>query len=38
MLFEKEIEKVGYLSRSVPEGINLKEAILALKKEKNAII
>lgn len=38
MLFEKEIEKVGYLSRSVPEGIHLKEAILALKKEKNAII
>lgn len=38
MLFEKEIEKVGYLSRSVPEGINLKEAIVTLKKQKNAII
>ena len=38
MLFEKEIEKVGYLSRSVPEGINLKEAIISLKKQKNAII
>ena len=34
MLFEKEIAKVGYLSRSVPEGIDLKEAILKMKKEK----
>jgi quinolinate synthase len=38
MLFEKEIGKVGYLSRSVPEGIDLKEAILKMKKEKNAVI
>ena len=38
MLFENEIAKVGYLSRSVPEGIDLKEAILKLKKEKNAVI
>ena len=38
MLFEKEITKVGYLSRSVPEGIDLKEAILKMKKEKNAVI
>ena len=38
MLFEKEVAKVGYLSRSVPEGINLKEAILKMKKEKNAVI
>jgi quinolinate synthase len=38
MLFEKEIAKVGYLSRSVPEGIDLKEAILKMKKEKNAVI
>lgn len=38
MLFDKEVAKVGYLSRSVPEGIDLKEAILKLKKEKNAVI
>ena len=38
MLFEKEVLKVGYLSRSVPEGIDLKEAILKMKKEKNAVI
>ena len=38
MLFEKEVAKVGYLSRSVPEGINLKESILKMKKEKNAVI
>jgi quinolinate synthase len=38
MLFEKEVERVGYLSRSVPEGINLSEEILRLKKEKNAVI
>ena len=38
MLFENEIAKVGYLSRSVPEGIDLKEAILKLKIEKNAVI
>jgi quinolinate synthase len=38
MLFEHELEKVGYLSRSVPEGIDLKAAILQLKKEKNAVL
>ena len=38
MLFEKEIERVGYLSRSIPEGINLQEEIIRLKKEKNAVI
>ncbi len=38
MLFEHELEKVGYLSRSVPEGIDLKAAILKLKKEKNAVL
>ncbi len=38
MLFENEISKVGYLSRSVPEGIDLKEAILKMKAEKNAYI
>jgi quinolinate synthase len=38
MLFENEIAKVGYLSRSVPEGIDLKEAILKMKVEKNAVI
>lgn len=38
MLFENEIAKVGYLSRSVPEGIDLKEAILKMKVKKNAVI
>lgn len=38
MLFEKEVERVGYLSRSVPEGIDLTKEILRLKKEKNAVI
>jgi len=38
MLFEHELEKVGYLSRSIPEGIDLKAAILQLKKEKNAVL
>jgi quinolinate synthase len=38
MLFKNEIDKIGYLSRSVPEGIDLKEAILKMKKEKNAVI
>ena len=38
MLFENEIAKVGYLSRSVPEEIDLKEAILKMKIEKNAVI
>jgi quinolinate synthase len=38
MLFEKEVERVGYLSRSVPEGIDLVKEILRLKKEKNAVI
>jgi quinolinate synthase len=32
------VKKVGYLSRSVPKGIDLKEAILKLKLEKNAVI
>ena len=34
MLFENEIARVGYLSRSVPVGIDLKEAILKMKNEK----
>lgn len=38
MLFEKEVSKVGYLSRSVPEGIDLKSAIVKMKQEKNAVI
>ena len=38
MLFEKEVERVGYLSRSVPEGIDLSAEILKLKQEKNAVI
>ena len=38
MLFEQEVNRVGYLSRSVPTNINLVDAILSLKKEKNATI
>ena len=38
MLFDKEVEKVGYLSRSIPAGLDLKAEILRLKKEKNAVI
>lgn len=38
MLFKEEVEKIGYLSRTIPDGIDLKEAIIALKKEKNAVI
>jgi len=38
MLFEQEVNRVGYLSRSVPDREHLVEAILALKNEKNAII
>lgn len=38
MLFEKEVERVGYLSRSVPEGVDLATEILRMKKEKNAVI
>jgi quinolinate synthase len=34
-----EVNKVGYVSRSVPfKGTDLKEEILKLKKEKNAVI
>lgn len=38
MLFEEEVNKIGYLSRSVPEGIDLKTAIQTLKAQKNAVI
>jgi quinolinate synthase len=38
MLFEEEVQKIGYLSRSVPEGIDLKAAINQLKIEKKAVI
>jgi hypothetical protein len=33
MLFENEIARVGYLSRSVPVGIDLKAEILKMKNE-----
>ena len=38
MLFEEEVNKIGYLSRSVPEGVDLKTAIQTLKLQKNAVI
>lgn len=38
MLFENELSQLDYLSQSIPSDIDLKNAILNLKKEKNAII
>jgi quinolinate synthase len=38
MLFEEEVQKIGYLSRSVPDGIDLKAAINELKVQKKAVI
>jgi quinolinate synthase len=37
-LFTEEINRVGYISRSVPVDRDLKTAILELKKQKNAVI
>lgn len=37
-MFTEEINKVGYISRSVPTDKDLKTAILELKKQKNAVI
>ena len=37
-MFTEEINRVGYISRSVPVDRNLKTAILELKKQKNAVI
>ena len=37
MLFAEEVRRVGYMSRSVPEGVDLKEALLELKQKKKAI-
>jgi quinolinate synthase len=38
MTVDQEVEKLGYLTRTIPEGLNLPEEILRLKKEKNAVI
>jgi len=38
MLFNKSINKFGFISEKIPEGIDLKKEIIKLKKEKNAII
>ncbi len=38
MLFEEEVQKIGYISRSIPEGIDLKAAIQQLKIDKKAVI
>ncbi|MFT4032524.1 MAG: quinolinate synthase NadA [Siphonobacter sp.] len=35
---EQEVNKIGYISRSVPKNIDLKGEILRMKKEKNAVI
>ena len=38
MLLQKEVDKIGYISRSIDETLDIKKAILDLKKEKDAII
>lgn len=38
MIVNQEVEKLGYLNRPIPEGLNLPEEINRLKKEKNAVI
>ena len=38
MLFKEEIEKIGYLSRTIPANLNVKDEIIKLKKQKNAVI
>ncbi|MCM0059218.1 MAG: quinolinate synthase NadA [Algoriphagus sp.] len=38
MTVDQEVEKLGYLNRTIPEGLNLSEEIFRLKKEKNAVI
>ncbi len=38
MTLQEEVNRIGYISRSVPKDIDLKEAILKLKAEKNAVI
>ena len=37
MLLEEEVQKIGYISRSIPEGMDLKAAINQLKIEKKAV-
>ena len=37
MLFPDEVQRIGYLSRSVPKGVDLKAALLELKQKKKAI-
>ena len=37
MLFVEEVQRIGYLSRSVPGPTELKEELLALKRKKRAI-
>ena len=37
MLFTEKIQRIGYLRHSVPEGADLKEALLELKQKKKAI-
>lgn len=38
MTLEEEVKRIGYVSRSIPKHLDLKEEILRLKKEKNAVI
>ena len=38
MTVDQEVERLGHLNRTIPEGLNLLEEILRLKKEKNAVI
>lgn len=38
MTHAQEAQRIGYVSRSIPKELNLREEILKLKKEKNAVI
>jgi quinolinate synthase len=38
MTLAQEVARIGYVSRSIPKEMNLKDEILRLKKEKNAVI
>ncbi len=38
MIYKEEVKNKGFISRKIPENINVKEEIQKLKKEKNALI
>ena len=38
MTLNEEVTRLGYISRSIPKNLDLKQEILKIKKEKNAVI